>query len=343
MTDGPLVSVVMAMYNARAYVAEAVDSALRQDYAHFELIVVDDGSTDGSHQIVERYRDPRIRLIRTENRGLSAARNLGLARSQGGYVTFLDSDDLLTPVSLSSRIAGFERCRADCVFSRNLIIVDILADPEVPKLPSPRDFRQPGRSWPAESLIARFIERRFFVSAWAFLIPRQLLSAIGGFDETIKVWEDVDFLSRLLPACQTLIETFEPYYVYRRTPNSLSAINSAGKAVEILRTLRQTHRNLAHYLCGREVWQAQSLFSTCVQVYPYWTAEHRLAMAEACRLRGEAPFDLDGVGGPRAQAVARLLGWRAGRLATFASSIVRPRLRRLRTSLASGEGLRWQP
>ena len=69
-----VVSIVMAMYNARRYVHEAIESVLGQDYPHFELIIVDDGSTDGGHEVVQRYSDPRIRLIRTENRGLRSAK-----------------------------------------------------------------------------------------------------------------------------------------------------------------------------------------------------------------------------------------------------------------------------
>ena len=262
MMHGPLVSVVMAMYNARPYVADAVESVLRQDYDNFELVVIDDGSTDGSSKVVERFTDPRIRLIRTENRGTSAARNMGIAQAHGAYVTFLDGDDLLLPRSLSSRLAGFENHDADCVFCSNLIVIYAHAHSET-RNPVPRhDPSETGRPWPAEFLIEQFIERKFYVFAQAFLISRPILQAIGGFDETLRVSEDVEFFSRLLPACHTLVETFEPYYVYRRIPNSLSAINSRRKAEGTLHALQQTHRNLAPYLCGREVWRAQSLFST---------------------------------------------------------------------------------
>ena len=328
--SNPTISVVMAMYNARPYVAEAIDSVLRQDDGHFELLVIDDGSTDGGHEIVERFQDPRIRLTRTQNRGLSAARNLGIAQSQGIYVTFLDSDDLLTSNSLSSRLAGFEKTGVDCVFSRNVIVVDLFARTRVESLLSPHCAHKPAQPWPAESLIEKFIDRQFYVFSQAFLVPRELLRVIDGFDENIRVAVDVEFFTRLLLACHTLVETFEPYYVYRRLPNSLSAINSCRKAGELLRALRQSHRNLAPYLSGREASVAQTLFDVCVQVYPYWTSEHRLAMAEARRLRGDEPFELAGVGGPRAQAVARLVGWRAGRLTTMASSMVRQSLRRAR-------------
>jgi hypothetical protein len=207
-------------------------------------------------------------------------------------VTFLDSDDLLLPRSLSSRLAGFERTDADCVFCRNLTVVYPHGCSQK-RLPfCQNDLHSIPQVWPAKLLIDQFIEQKFFVFAQAFLIPRPTLQSIGGFDESLQVSVDVEFFSRLLPVCRTLVETFVPYYIYRRLPGSLSAINSRQKATAQLRALRQAQRNLAPYLCGREEWVAQSLFDFCVKAYPYWTHEHRLAMAEARRLRGEASFDL---------------------------------------------------
>ena len=124
---------------------------------------------------------------------------------------------------------------------------------------------------------------RFSFPPWSIIIDRRLLQRIGGFDPLIKIYVDVEFSSRLLPATQKLVETFAPFYVYRRRRDSLSAINSRRKAAESLRTLRQTHRNLAPYLVGREDQVAQCLFTYCVQAYPYWTNEHRRTMAEAHR------------------------------------------------------------
>jgi glycosyltransferase involved in cell wall biosynthesis len=288
---------------------------------------VDDGSTDGGSDVVERFRDPRIRLIRTENRGLSAARNLGIARSVGDYVTFLDSDDLLTTKSVSSRVDGLKKYQGECVFSREILVINILERYKPICMPSNRSHQEVGRIWPATDLIEGFIEGRFFAFVHGFLIPRSILQSVGGFDESIKMTEDVEFLTRLLPSCRSIVETFETFYIYRRTPRSLSAIDSRQKATEKLRALRQSHRNLAPYLCGRETWIAQSLFNYCAEAYPYWTSDHRAAMAEARRLRGDKPFDLAWVGGRRAQAVARFFGWRAGRLSTFASSFVRRSLR----------------
>jgi len=91
--EEPLISVVIPLYNKEKYVRRAVDSVLAQSFRNFELIVVNDGSTDNSPAIVRQYSDPRIRLIDQENRGVSAARNRGIRDAQGELIAFLDADD----------------------------------------------------------------------------------------------------------------------------------------------------------------------------------------------------------------------------------------------------------
>ena len=93
----PLVSVMMPVYNAQDYLAQAVDSVLGQTYENWELVIVDDGSTDRSAEIAKSYADPRIRLFRQENAGESVARNQALLHMTGEYVAFLDADDYFLP------------------------------------------------------------------------------------------------------------------------------------------------------------------------------------------------------------------------------------------------------
>ncbi|MCJ7420511.1 glycosyltransferase family 2 protein [Sphingomicrobium astaxanthinifaciens] len=96
----PIYSVVMPVYNVEAYVAEAIQSVLDQSLEDFELLVVVDGSTDGSLEICRSFEDPRIRIIEQENRGLAGARNSGIAAARGSFFAFLDSDDRFHPEKL---------------------------------------------------------------------------------------------------------------------------------------------------------------------------------------------------------------------------------------------------
>src|SRR5262245_19762108 len=106
MTESPKVSVVIAVYNREKYVRSAVDSILSQTFSDFELLVIDDGSTDGSIAVVQSHSDPRIRLIRNHtNFGVSATRNKGIQLARGEYLAFLDSDDWAYPDRLAKQIA----------------------------------------------------------------------------------------------------------------------------------------------------------------------------------------------------------------------------------------------
>lgn len=100
-----LVTLVVPAFNAEATLSETLDSLLRQTFSEFELLVVDDGSTDGTAALVERYDDPRIRLIQQENRGLAGARNRGIAEGIGRYIGFCDADDLWRPGKLAAHVA----------------------------------------------------------------------------------------------------------------------------------------------------------------------------------------------------------------------------------------------
>lgn len=102
-STGVKVSIVLPAYNAEMFVGDAVNSVLSQTCEDWELIVIDDGSIDGTSEVVSGFDDARIQLIRQSNAGVSAARNRGLRAARGGYITFLDADDLLPPDALKIR------------------------------------------------------------------------------------------------------------------------------------------------------------------------------------------------------------------------------------------------
>lgn len=103
MKELPLVSVVVPCYNRAAVLEQSVRSVLAQSYAELELILVDDGSTDRTRQVVEKIKDARLRYVYQQNAGACAARNYGAALARGEYIAFHDSDDVCTPTSWKSR------------------------------------------------------------------------------------------------------------------------------------------------------------------------------------------------------------------------------------------------
>ena len=102
-----MVSIIMAAYNAEKYINVAIESVLNQEYENWELLIVNDGSQDKTEQLVKAYDDSRIKYYKQENKGVSAARNVGLSKMSGDYFCFLDSDDYLPPQSLKIRYQCF--------------------------------------------------------------------------------------------------------------------------------------------------------------------------------------------------------------------------------------------
>lgn len=111
----PLVSVVVPIYSVEDYLAECLDSLLTQTYDNLQIILVDDGSPDGSPGIMSAYacRDPRIEIVRQPNKGVAAARNTGVAQARGSYLMFADPDDVLDPDAVATHVESLERTHAD--------------------------------------------------------------------------------------------------------------------------------------------------------------------------------------------------------------------------------------
>ncbi len=186
----PEVSVVIPTYNRREMVAEAIASVLAQRDASFELIVVDDGSTDGTTEAIERAVEDAvapIRVIQTENRGAAAARNIGVEAAQASLVAFLDSDDLWAPGKLARQLAymrdhpEYEIAQCNELWIRNGRRVN----------PGLRHLKHAGDLF-IESL------RTCLISPSAVIMRTDLFRNMGGFDEGMAAAEDYDLWLRIL-------------------------------------------------------------------------------------------------------------------------------------------------
>ncbi len=126
----PLVSILMPMYNAAAHLRQAVESILAQDYPHWELIVIDDGSTDSSAELLEQFDDPRIRLVRgRRNRGLPSRLNQAIRLARGGLLARMDADDLSYPNRLSRQVAYLLANPGVDVVATDLLVIDSEGEP----------------------------------------------------------------------------------------------------------------------------------------------------------------------------------------------------------------------
>ncbi|PID40202.1 MAG: glycosyl transferase [Proteobacteria bacterium] len=183
--SAPLVSVILPTYNRDWSLGEAIASVLAQNYPRIELIVVDDGSTDGTPDLLAAYGD-RLRRIRQENRGVSAARNTGIRHSTGDLIALLDSDDTWLPDKLSAQVAYLNAyptaliCQTEEIWIRNGVRVN----------PGKRHRKEAGMIFERSLALC-------LISPSAVMLRRSLLDEVGLFDESLPACEDYDLWLRI--------------------------------------------------------------------------------------------------------------------------------------------------
>lgn len=213
-SKAPSVSIVMCAHNAANYIDETIDSVLAQTYTDFELIIVNDGSTDHTSKVVTSYADARIKLIEQKNAGPAAARNTALQHASGKYLAILDSDDLWLPHYLEKMLNLF-KCDPKIDF----------AYPNAEYFGTPywdgkRFMDRDPSSLPVtlDKLISR--ECNVFISS---IFKREIITKVGGFDPSLKGSEDLDLWFRICLAGYQFTFTPEVLVKYRKRPDSLSS------------------------------------------------------------------------------------------------------------------------
>lgn len=211
----PRVTVLMPVFNGTRYLAEAIDSILTQTFNDFELLIVDDGSTDDSRAIVEVCPDPRIRLVCNDgNRGLIYSLNRGISLARGEYIARMDADDICLPERLEQQVALLD------------------ADPDLAAVGTPvmfidcagtacgawkDDRRTPG--WPE---IRRRLPRANCLAHPGMTVRRSIMTAYG-YDPRRKGAEDYDLWLRMAANNLRISKTAQPLLLYRRNPTSITA------------------------------------------------------------------------------------------------------------------------
>jgi glycosyltransferase involved in cell wall biosynthesis len=201
-SDGPFVSVVIPTYNRAEQTIAAIESVLAQTYPNLEIIVVDDGSTDGSGEAIQRFlsqrmnRNGAMHYFAQPNQGPSVARNAGIARAQGEYIAFLDSDDVWLPEKLELQVQAIEQFKNDCgaCFTDARLVNNAGMDIS--------SFRAHGRHYEQPIEIDRDAVKLLaesFCGFWlsTLLVRADLTRRIGGIDPDIRFAEDRDFCFRL--------------------------------------------------------------------------------------------------------------------------------------------------
>ena len=217
MSRAPTFSVVVAAYNAARTLPATIRSVLAQTWSDFELIVVDDGSSDGTAAAAREATDARARYIRQENLGPAAARNTGVGSARGTFVSLLDSDDLWLPDYLETMAAAFDADPA-----AGLAFTDAWRLDDITRRIHRRTImsqQHPPRRPPAdpERLLAALLERNFVYTSAS--VRRDLIDAAGGFKSLTRS-EDYELWLRLAARGARFVNTRRILAVYRDRPGS---------------------------------------------------------------------------------------------------------------------------
>ncbi|MBB6485564.1 glycosyltransferase family A protein [Rhizobium lusitanum] len=190
LEGGPKVSVIIPTYNRARFIGAALESVLAQTFTDFELVLVDDGSTDETPEVVARYLDdPRVLYIKQNNRGRSQARNRALAVARGAYIAFLDSDDSYLPEKLAKQVAYLDsKSDVDMIYT-SATCVDEAGKPLAVQA---YNAREEGDIY---NLIAFF--QPLTITLPTVMVRRAVMDRVGGFDINMERFEDTDLWRRI--------------------------------------------------------------------------------------------------------------------------------------------------
>ena len=247
----PMVSIVVPIYNAENYLRRCVDSILNQEYTDFELLLVNDGSTDASGDICEEYgdRDPRVIVIQKENTGVSDSRNRALDRARGKYLQFLDSDDWITPDATRLFVRAAEEYGCDMVISDFYRVVG-------ERLSTKGDIEEEG-VLTREEFAAHMMENPadfYYGVMWNKLYRADIVHAHDDIicAEDMDWSEDLYFNLSYIRYAEKFYALSTPIYNYYNTPGSavhtvLNPVNIVSTRATLFAYYKELYENLGLY------------------------------------------------------------------------------------------------
>lgn len=315
----PLVSILIPAYNSQQWIADTIRSALEQTWPRKEIVVVDDGSSDGTLEIARRFASPTLQVATQLNQGAAAARNTAFSLCQGDYIQWLDADDLLAPDKIEKQMA----VRARCAGNRPLLSC---AWGHFIKHPGKARFT-PSPLWcdlnPVEWML-RKMEHGAYMLSTSWLVSRELTEAAGPWDTRLCVDDDGEYFCRVILASDSVHFVPDARSYYRITGSgSLSQIGRSRKKREA--QLLSLELNIARLRALGENERVRAACVAYLQKYLiYFYPENPDLVQRAQRLA-------ESLGGrltpPRLSWkyawIQALLGWKAAKKAQFHCSKVR--------------------
>lgn len=243
----PTVSVIIPTYNRAHLVGRAIRSVLNQTYQDFEIIVVDDGSTDNTEEVVKSFNDPRIRYIRHEkNRGGSAARNTGIRATYGEFIAFLDSDDEWLPEKLEKQVLICSDEQIGLVYTGRKVI-DSQSGQVLSKIVPDKEG----------NVYEQLLERDFIGTCSSVMVKKEALENIKGFDETLPARQDWDCWLRI--ARNYKVACIREVLVIQKTGH-IQISGKLGNIIEGTERIIQKHsRYMTNYILGKHLAQLAAI------------------------------------------------------------------------------------
>jgi glycosyltransferase involved in cell wall biosynthesis len=302
----PLVSIIIPVYNKEAYIRETLDSALGQTYSNTEIILVDDGSTDGSFEILKEYleKNPdKINLIDQDNQGVSVSTNVGIHASKGEYIQFLDADDLMSSDKIENQM-GLLRGKPKDVLASCEWVTFKNSIQEISKVPYGifQDFDS-GIDW-----LLRAWNHQEMMADSSWLAHKELILRAAPWNETLSINQDGEFFSRVLSHCKGVI--FDPdSIVYYRSLNegNVSQQKSEKAWISLLESYRCYEKNILQMEDSPRVRVAlkkvyQKFIYDCFPNHPDLINEAEVLMNS---LKVE---EKTYIGGPKFQTLSKVVG-----------------------------------
>ena len=218
MSESPLVSIIIPTYNDGKVVCDAVDCSLEQEYSNCEIIVVDDGSTDGTEQLLKNKYGKRIKYVYQENKGLSSARNTGIRSASGNYLQFLDADDLIDPSKIGAQVEQLKNTTGTALAYCDYIRTDINDVRVVDK-----DRMNPilQKDNPFHDLIMKW-ETELSIPHHCFLFDATIFKTHGiNYDENLPNHEDWDCLMNVFALDPEIVFTDRKLVDYRMRSDAM--------------------------------------------------------------------------------------------------------------------------
>mgnify|MGYP001792620145 CR=1 FL=1 len=304
--NNPLVSIIIPCYNSEKWIATTIQSALEQSYPNIEVIVIDDGSTDNSLNIIKSF-EGKIIWKTGSNKGGCSARNIGLRLAKGEYIQFLDADDLLHSNKIQAQmdiLCEDQKSVAICPYK-------ILGEQGQYSCEQGKDCQPPvNSSNPVEWLVWKLYSGQCFaMMPHCYLTPRKLIESVGFWDESLSINQDGEFFSRVLLSANSVKFVSDGLVFYRRESSSSVSrgrtIQHASSALKVCRLYAKRLLMASDSLYSRRALRKEYLRF----IYIYYLQYPNLGNQAVDEIYGLGFKELGYCGGKRFKILCNLFGF----------------------------------